>query len=99
MKRSDMLKLIANQLDFLNNRFNGYRTNFTWRGRVMRILIILFMLGLMVGCVDSRTDTSSKVLQPTSEQPGELLKYEDKEFGVICYRVKSREGISCIYRK
>lgn len=29
MKRSDMLKLIANQLDFLNNRFNGYRTNFT----------------------------------------------------------------------
>lgn len=29
MKRSDMLKLIANQLDLLNGRFHGLRVNFT----------------------------------------------------------------------
>lgn len=29
MKRSDMLKLIANQLDFLNGRFHGLRLRFT----------------------------------------------------------------------
>lgn len=29
MKRSDALKLIANQLDFLNNNFNGFRDNFS----------------------------------------------------------------------
>lgn len=29
MKRSEALKLIANQLDFLNGSFSGFRTNFT----------------------------------------------------------------------
>ena len=29
MKRSEALKLIANQLDFLNGSFSGVRTNFT----------------------------------------------------------------------
>lgn len=29
MKRSEMLKLIANQLDFLNGTFEGVRDNFT----------------------------------------------------------------------
>lgn len=29
MKRSDALKLIANQLDFLNGRFKGFRSNFS----------------------------------------------------------------------
>lgn len=29
MKRSQALKLIANQLDFLNNKFEGMRYNFT----------------------------------------------------------------------
>jgi hypothetical protein len=29
MKRSEALKLIANQLDFLNGRFHGLRVNFT----------------------------------------------------------------------
>jgi hypothetical protein len=29
MKRSEALKLIANQLDFLNNYFDGMRSSFT----------------------------------------------------------------------
>lgn len=29
MKRSEALILIANQLDFLNSKFEGYKTNFT----------------------------------------------------------------------
>lgn len=29
MKRSEMLLLIANQLDFLNGTFEGFRSNFT----------------------------------------------------------------------
>ena len=43
MKRSEALKLIANQLDFLRGEFSGYKTEFT-AGELAKADVILTTL-------------------------------------------------------
>lgn len=65
----------------------------------MKILIIVLIIGL-TGCKDSRhAGTSTNTVQLASIEgapQSTLIKYEDKEEGIICYRAYGREGISCL---
>lgn len=62
----------------------------------------LMLIGLVIVAL-SAVACERRVQQPTvaktlNQGVGEsdLVRYEDKELGVICYRVRNYEGLSCI---
>lgn len=55
----------------------------------MKILMVL-LLFMLVSC--ERAPRQSATVQGQSD----LLKYEDKENGVMCYRVAYTDGTSCV---
>jgi type IV pilus biogenesis protein CpaD/CtpE len=56
----------------------------------MKFLLVLLLL---VGCGQQDPKPSGAIPQETSEH--ELVRYEDKANGVVCYRVRMFEGIHC----
>lgn len=57
------------------------------------------IMGSIVGCSPSRDRVEqNKIAQSIDQGYGEqeLVRYEDKEKGVTCYRVRGYEGISCL---
>lgn len=64
----------------------------------MKYLILL----ILSGCYRSQPSPPSDIPIPDPVpqvmESDYLKKYLDKEEGVICYRVSSYEGISCVHR-
>ena len=69
MKRSEALKLIANQLDFLNGSFSGVRTNFT-ESEIKNADVILTTL-----------EHAGMMPPPATE---EVIKIQELENGELC---------------
>lgn len=60
----------------------------------MKYITLICSLFLISGCVKkSRVDRPTKVIKDNFR---DLIIYEDPKHNVICYRVESREGISCL---
>lgn len=65
----------------------------------------LFIACLLSGCSVQHTSSSTSSLSKVDETKSEvsietlgLKRYEDKEFGVVCYRVFGQEGVSCLIK-
>lgn len=61
----------------------------------MRFLVIASIL--LVGCSaeQHQQQPTAKVLDQGQDE-NDLIRYEDKELGVVCYRVRYFEGVSCV---
>jgi hypothetical protein len=71
MKRSEALKLIANQLDFLKGRFHGLRTNFS-ESELKEADVILTTLedaGMQPPLITLEQLIPTADLKPTGEPP------------------------------
>jgi len=67
--------------------------------------LLLLILVISVGCScesdakkKARTEEQISVKIPQGEGY-DLMRFEDKEKGTICYRVKNYDGLSCMYKK
>lgn len=58
----------------------------------MKYLVTLLFL-ILCSCTQKTNTNSGAIPQSTSEN--ELVKYEDKAAGVVCYRVRMYEGLHC----
>lgn len=62
----------------------------------MRYLVIVLLL--LTGCeakVRTQKEQVAKVLDQGTRE-SELIRYEDKELGIVCYRARNFEGFSCL---
>ena len=62
----------------------------------MKFLLILSII-LMSGCADHQNNGIAKSLNQGEEE--NLVRYEDLERGVTCYRIRGYSGISCMNEK
>lgn len=65
----------------------------------MRYLIVAFLL--LAGCEakERRQPKAEKELAKVIDQgngESELIRYEDPELNIICYRVRNHDGIGCM---
>ena len=66
----------------------------------MKYLVIIMALGL-TACSPSGPSAQTPAIAKTLNQgtgESDLVRYEDNELGVVCYRVRNYEGVSCIKR-
>jgi hypothetical protein len=59
-----------------------------------KFLVVLFTVAILSGCV--RKNNVDKSPGQTAWDNRDLISYEDKARGVVCYRVEGREGLSCL---
>ena len=63
------------------------------------LIAVVLMTGLTACSPRTQPRSPSEPLAKTLNQgEGEqnLVRYEDQELGVVCYRVRNYEGLSCI---
>jgi len=58
---------------------------------VITVMKATTILSLLAGC-----DAYDGKIKPSADGANALVKYEDVENGVICYRAYGRDGISCV---
>lgn len=58
---------------------------------ILTVMKYATILSLLAGC-----DAYDGKIKPSDNGTNSLVKYEDAENGVICYRAVGRDGISCV---
>lgn len=88
MKRSDVLKLIANQLDFLNGKFEGMRDTFTEKELKTADVILTTVeeAGMLpphdgpIGIGDFEQECTSDHTSDCQWEPEDTHSYTNKDF-------------------